>query len=300
MIIKDIIKSPVKLKLYFFVLALFLVFTIFANYYLLPKMFTYFGSVYEGAIPSFVNNLIALLGSSFIASGFVWFVTPSGIGNSDVNVIASHDIKDALSTMLNKTERFSYYGHTARWNRAVTFPKILEQAKDLRITKHIDLIIIDPDNEAACKLYASFGHADRKKGRKIQSITDVRIELLTTFLCCFEINKSPFIEIDLYVTDRVSISRFDISDNALILTKPYQGDPALYFPKNTFFYSSYKEEFNIAKRQCKKVNLDISKDDVNIENLEKIFKDAGFSAGYIDTYLKKELFNTFDKIEKPY
>ncbi|WP_148265894.1 hypothetical protein [Oceanimonas sp. GK1] len=300
MIVKDIIKSPYKLRVYFVSLVMFLVFMIVANYYLLPKAFIYFGSNYEGAIPSFINNLIALLGSSLIASGFIWFVTPSGLNSNDVNVISSHDIKDFLNSMLNRTERFSYYGHTARWNRAVTFPKILEQAKDLRVTKHIDLIIIDPDDASACNLYASFGHGERKKGRKIQSATDVRIELLTTFLCCIEINKSPFIEIGLYVTDKVSISRFDISDNALMLTKPYQGDPALYFPKNTFFYSSYKEEFNVAKQQCKRINLDISEKDIKESNLKKALCEAGFQADYVDSEFGKELLETFGKVEKPY
>ena len=271
-----------------------------ANYYLLPKAFIYFGSDYEGATLSFVNNLIALLGSSLIASGFIWFLTPSGLDSNDVSVISSHDIKGFLDSMLNRTERFSYYGHTARWNRAVTFPKILEQAKDLRVTKHIDLIIIDPDDASACKLYASFGHSERKKGRKIQSATDVRIELLTTFLCCLEINKSPFVEIGLYVTDRVSVSRFDISDNALMLTKPYQGDPALYFPKNTFFYSSYKEEFYVAKRQCKKINLDISDKDIKESNLKKALCEAGFQADYVDSEFEKELLKAFSKVEKPY
>jgi hypothetical protein len=300
LIVKDIIKSPAKLRAYFISLVVFLVFMIVANYYLLPKAFIYFEGDYDGAIPSFINNLIALLGSSLIASGFIWFVTPSGLDSSDVNVISSHDIKDILNSMLNKTERFSYYGHTARWNRAVTFPKILEQAKDLRVTKHIDLIIIDPDDASACKLYASFGHGERKKGRKIQSATDVRIELLTTFLCCLEINESPFIEIGLYVTDKVSISRFDISDNALMLTKPYQGDPALYFPKNTFFYSSYKEEFNIAKQQCKKINLDIAEKDIKVSNLKKVICEAGFQASYVDSEFEKELLMAFGKVENPY
>ncbi|UTJ07504.1 hypothetical protein [Arcobacter roscoffensis] len=267
---------------------------------MLPKAFVFFEYVYEGAVPSFMNNLIALLGSSLIASGFIWFITPSGLDSNDVNVISSHDIKDSLNSMLNGTERFSYYGHTARWNRAVTFPKLLEQANDLRITKHIDLIIIDPDDENACKFYASFGHGERNKGRKIQSTRDVRIELLTTFLSCLKINKSPFIEVSLYVTDKVSISRFDISDNALILTKPYQGDPALYFPKNTFFYSSYKEEFNVAKQQCKKINLDISEKDLTISNLKKALCEAGFQADYVDSKFNKELLKTSDKIEKPY
>ncbi len=300
MIVKDIIKSPSKLRAYFIGLVIFLVFMIVANYYLLPKAFMYFEYDYEGALPSFINNLIALLGSSLIASGFIWFVTPSGLDGNDVKVISSHDIKYFLSSMLNRTEHFSYYGHTARWNRAVTFPKILEQAKDLRVTKHIDLIIIDPDDLNACSLYASFGHGERDKGRKIQSATDVRIELLTTFLCCLEINKSPFIEIGLYVTDRVSISRYDISDNALMMTKPYQGDPALYFPKNTFFYSSYKEEFNVAKQQCKKINLNISEKDINVSNLNKALCEAGFQTDYVNNEFESELLKAFGKVERPY
>ena len=300
MIVKDIMKSPAKIRLYFIGLVIFSTFIVVANYYLLSKAFVYFGGVYDGAISSFLENLIGLLGSSLCASGFLWFVTPSGLDSSDVNVIASHDIKEALNSMLDRTERFSYYGHTARWTRAATFPKIFEQANNLRVTKHIDLIIIDPDSESACNFYASFGHGERKKGREINSITDVRLELLTTFLCCLEINQSPFVEVGLYLTDRVSISRFDISDSALILTKPYQGDPALYFPKNTFFYSSYKEEFNIAKQQCKRVNLDISERDIKASNLKKVLCEAGFKVKYVDHEFERELLQMFGKVEKPY
>ena len=300
MIIKDIIKSPTKIRVYFFCLAALLVICIAANYYLLPRVFIHFGGAYEGAMPSFVNNLIALLGSSLLASGFFWLVTPSGLDSSDVNVVASHDIKSTLNSMLDRTERFYYYGHTARWNRAFTFPKILEQANDSRSTKYVDLIIIDPDDEKACQFYASFGHGNRVKGRKIQSIRDVRIELLTTFLCCLESNKSPFIKFDLSVTSKVSISRLDITDNALLLTKPYHGDPALHFPKNTFFYISYKEEFNIAKQQCRNIDLSASNMDTSVENIKEILSKAGFDVGYIDSEFERDLFQSYINIEKPY
>lgn len=300
MIIKDILKSPTKIRIYFSLLTLFLILLILINYYTFPELSHYFGYTYDGALSSFINNIIALLGSSLLASGFFWFITPSGLDSSDVNVIASHDIKNTLNSMLDKTERFYYYGHTARWNRAVTFPKILEQANDSRSTKYIELIILDPADENACQFYSSFGYGNRNKGREIQSVRDVRIELLTTILCCLESNKSPFINFDLYVTDKVSISRLDISDNALLLTKPYHGDPALHFPKGTFFYNSYKEEFHIAKQQCKKINLDITHRDINEDNINELLHESGFNGTYIDGDFIKDLLQAFNKIEKPY
>ncbi|WP_336273162.1 hypothetical protein [Vreelandella indica] len=300
MVIKDIIKSPAKIRLYFITLAAFLALLIIANYYLLPKAFVYFGGVYEGAVLSFFNNMIALLGSSLLASGFFWFVTPSGLDSSDVNVIAPHDVKNILNSMLDKTERFYYYGHTARWNRAVAFPKILETANDSRTTKYIEALIIDPDSEDACKFYASFGHANRVKGRNIRSVRDVRLELLTTTLVCLRINSSPFINFELSVTNKVAISRLDISDSALIMTKPYPGDPALHFPKDTFFYASYKEEFNIAKQQGRKINMEASKIDISSENIKEILFEAGFDVSYFDVDFERDLLHALNNIEKPY
>jgi hypothetical protein len=300
LVIKDIIKSPAKIRVYFIALAVILVILIVTNYYLLPKAFVYFDSSYDGAINSFFNNIIALFGSSLLVSGFFWFVTPSGLDSSDVNVIASHDIKNTLNSMLNRTERFYYYGHTARWNRATTFPRILEQANDSRSTKYIELVIIDPDDEKACQFYASFGHANRRNGKKIQSVSDVRIELFATILRCLEINKSPFISFNLFVTNKVAISRLDISDNALLLTKPYHSDPALYFPKDTFFYASYKEEFNIAKQQCREIIFDVYQGNISDENIKKILGDAGFDVGYIDDDFIKELLQILRNIKKPY
>lgn len=300
MIVKDIIKSPVKVRLYFFVLSIFFIVLVATNYYMLPKLFLHFNTPYNEALSSFLNNIIALVGSSLLASGFFWFIMPSGLESSDVNVIASYDIKTTLSSMINNTERFYYYGHTARWNRAVTFPKILEQANDSKSTKYIELIIINPDDEKACQFYASFGHGNRNNGRKIQSIRDVRIELLTTFLCCLESSKSPFIKFDLSVTNKISISRLDISDNALLLSKPYHGDPALHFPRDTFFYTSYKEEFNVAKQQCRKINLDMDKKDINNKTIPEILCKAGFNKDYINDDFTNDLLQAFGDIKKPY
>ncbi|KYL33798.1 hypothetical protein A2I98_12395 [Pseudoalteromonas agarivorans] len=84
------------------------------------------------------------------------------------------------------------------------------------------------------------------------------------------------------------------------MTKPYQGDPALYFPKNTFFYSSYKEEFNVAKQQCKKINLNISEKDINVSNLNKALCEAGFQTDYVNNEFESELLKAFGKVERPY
>lgn len=85
-----------------------------------------------------------------------------------------------------------------------------------------------------------------------------------------------------------------------MLTKPYQLDPAHYFLKNTFFYSSYKKGSNVVKQQCKKINLDISEVDIKSSNLKKVFCEAVFQTDDIDSDFEKELLRAFAKIEKPY
>lgn len=300
MVIKDILKSPTKIRAYFVGLTIFFVALVILNYYLLPEIFLRFDLIYEGAAVSFLNNIIALLASSIVASGFIWLVTPSGLGSGDINIIAPYDLKSTLRTMIDATERFSYVGHTARWNRAVTLPRLYEVANESKSTKHIELVIIDPDNDKVCELYSSFGHGERRKGRAISEIRDVKIELFTTFLTCLKFNKSPFLDIKLYVSSQVSLFRLDIADDAIVMTKPNTGDPALHFPKGTFFYSSYKEDFNVTKLQCREISLNISQENIDQSNCLQLLNDAGFDCSVIDEQVIKELVEALNKVSIPY
>ncbi|MEO1869459.1 MAG: hypothetical protein ABGX80_06225 [Cobetia sp.] len=299
MLIKDFAKSPYKIRIYLLGISGVLILLIALNYYVLPLIHDYFGFSYSSTVSSFFNNIIALVGSSLFASGFYLLLTPSGLSENDINLIYSHDIKGLLKNMVNETERFSYLGHTARWNRSFSLPKLREISNDKKSTRHVDLVIIDPNCEASCLYYSQFGHANRDKGGEVKSIHDVRVELITTYLCCVKENMSPFMEVNLHFTKNISLFRYDISDNGILLSKPYKGDPALYFPKGTFFYDSYKQEFNIAKDQSDRVYLER----IEVLDYESV-KQLLLAADIFDDYMNEDFVDavwcSYQEMTSPY
>ena len=299
MLIKDFAKSPYKIRIYLLGISGVLILLIALNYYVLPLIHDYFGFSYSSTVSSFFNNIIALVGSSLFASGFYLLLTPSGLSENDINLIYSHDIKGLLKNMVNETERFSYLGHTARWNRSFSLPKLREISNDKKSTRHVDLVIIDPNCEASCLYYSQFGHANRDKGGEVKSIHDVRVELITTYLCCVKENMSPFMEVNLHFTKNISLFRYDISDNGILLSKPYKGDPALYFPKGTFFYDSYKQEFNIAKDQSDRVYLERI-EVLDYESVKQLLLAADIFDDYMNENFVDAVWCSYQEMTSPY
>lgn len=263
------------------------------NYLLLPPQSPV-------ALVSFLNNLIALIASTIAASAAVLFFTPKTVKSSDINVVDPHDLHNALDALVNDTETHEYLGHTARWNRAKTLERLLEKAKRTRSTKTITWIILDPNDNKACEYYSQFGHANRGKGATIITKKDVKIELLTTILICLKYRKEPFIDINLYLNNKISLFRLDITESGILLTKPYSDEPAIMFPNGTFFYRSYKEEFHIAKKQSKVVNLDIEQLEFNPNNCRSMLKELGINHNDLTDVTIESIIKQVNKPVKPY
>jgi hypothetical protein len=254
MVIKEIRKSPIMLKKYFstFFIILFLLY--FLNYYGFEKIIIPFffdeRIAYSGVFKSIIEDITSIGTVAFFGAAFYWWTTPSGISEGDVNVVYSHDIKSTLSTLVQDTEYFYYLGHTARWNRSVSLPILRDIAEKSRTTKIVELVILDPRNENLCDFYINQAFSRRKEGLDLISIVELQVELVATIFKALELNQSNFVDCKVYLSNSVTISRFDISQKGILLSKPYKGDPAIFFPANTFFYNSYKEEYRVAKSQA--------------------------------------------------
>lgn len=293
------IKSPYRIKWYFAGLTLIVLILLALNYVAVPN-FVSEEVVYKEALVSFLNNMIALSISGIVASWALLFFTPRTLKNSDIDIVNPHDISHMLEALASKTECFCYLGHTARWNRAVTLEKLKCDAESRKTRKDITLIILDPDNNFSCEYYCNFGHASRDKGNKISNANDVRTELLSTVLACMRYQQSPFLDINLFVTDKVSFFRLDISDTAILLTKPYSDEPALHFPKDTFFYSSYKEEFKIVRDQSRRINIDASEPELSPENCAQLLEKAGVSTDGLDKKMIEKIISCSNSSVRPY
>lgn len=243
-----------------------------------------------------LDNLIALTLSIFVASLAYIFFTPNNIREGDIHIVPSYDLESELEKIIEDTETYYYAGHTARWNRSVTLKKLKTKAKLKNTRIEISFIILDPSSEKVCLYYAEFGHASRKNSSQIDNVKNVKIELITTILICAKYKIEPLLDIKIYLTDKVSLFRLDISDTGAILTKADPKEPALAFPKDTFFYRSYKEEFKVTRDQSRSIALERLPSAINTVSYKEYIEKIG-----IDTegMTNEDWDNIIKEMEKP-
>lgn len=299
MIIKDFYHSRYKSRWFFFVLSLMAALLILVNYLILPCYLEVDSNI-TYTITALLNNLIALVLSVLVASIAVIFFSPKVIRTSDIEILHPKDLKSELEKIVNDTDIYYYMGHTARWNRSVTLEKLKVKAESKRTRIEVSLLILNPNNKNLCKYYSGFGHSNRRNGLKLKTGLDVKVELIITILVCAKYNSSPLLQISIYFLDKASLFRLDISDEGIIFTKPYKEEPALLFPKNTFFYDSYKEEFKIARDQCDAITLKALPIKLDINNCRDYLKDLSIDLGDIDDDRMTRIIESINNPAKPY
>lgn len=298
--IEDLKNSPYKFKVFLSLSIVGLVILLFINFYILP---TYMGTnpSLKDTTFSVINNITALILSSLGAILFLYYFTPKVMNETDIKIIMPSDLKNYLNYILNNTKSYSYLGHTARWTRSTTLPKLYSIAKAENDTKIVNIVIINPNKDKLLNYYKDFGHGQRSKGNKIKEAKDVQKELLTTILICYLFNKKDFFQIKLYLSSKISLFRIDMSEDSAIMTKPYPLEPGVMFYKKTFFYKSYAEEIKIAQEQSKlldfnKANFNIDEENINIENTKKILKKMKLK---IDNLDDEDIISIIDNAKRP-
>lgn len=300
--IEDLQKSPSKFKafLFFSLVGVVILWTI--NFYILP-MFFGISTSFLKILTDIFNNLTALLLSGVIGILFLYLLTPKIMSKTEIIKLEPRDLKNSLEEILKDADFYYYYGHTARWTKTVTLPKLYEYALNKRITKEISITILDPDNMELLNYFMYFGHGKREKGNKIINIIDLKKELLSTILLGLLYDNKTFMKVNLYLSSKVSLFRFDLSDKAAILTKPNPLDPAIKVYSGTFFYQSYKEEIKISQNQSRKLNFEqlrLSDKEITIGKIKEIFQKLELCIKGLDDSDLNWIISNTKKSESPY
>ncbi|MFX4218555.1 hypothetical protein ACOL3B_06590 [Aliarcobacter butzleri] len=300
--IEDLQQSPFKFKIFLLCSIIGLIILLVINFYILPIYFESPTTLLKTLTDVF-NNFTALLISSLFGVLFLYMLTPKVMSKSEIIKLEPRDLKNNLEEILKDAEFYYYYGHTARWTRSVTLPKLYEYALNKKITKEISITILDPNNIELLKYFKTYGHGERDKGNIINNIKDLKKELLSTILIGLMYDKKSFFKVNLYLSSKVSLFRFDLSDKAAILTKPHPLDPALKVYNGTFFYQSYKEEIKISQEQSRKLDFDkveILNKEISINNLKRIFEELNLKINDLDDNDIKDIFFNIANLKKPY
>ncbi|NNH00961.1 hypothetical protein [Acinetobacter sp. ANC 5414] len=299
MLISNNSESSSFKKLFFFTLILISIFLILINYFVIPHLEIKSEKTIE-ILTSIINNLISLSITSIGASIAYLIFIPRKLKESELRVLNPNDLKNKFKSLINNTFYLNYAGHTARWNRSKSLDSLIQEAENEKISKEVQFLILDPSNDKVCEYYCSFGHSNRNKGNSINTLKDIKIELISTILICLIKNSSPFVNIKIYLSNSVSLFRFDIIEHGCILTKPYSDEPALYFSYGSFFYKSYSDEFRIMKDQSKELKLSKNYKKIGLSDIKTILNSLGIENFDLDESDLKKITSTIKKDISPY
>lgn len=253
-----------------------------------------------------LDNLLAALVASISVTLLLLWLTPSRTESAIIEVVESPYIEEVLRQGRDRVTEYWYKGNTGRYFRAVTLPKLAEQARSENITKHIRLIILDPRNTEACKTHASFRQKLKSAEKDKQRWTEqrVQLELNSVIVSAYAWKaKEPLLDIDVALIDVVSFFRIDFSSRLVVITSEDERQPALMCESSSLFYQLYREDLLINFKQAKglpKSIAGIPLKDLNLDNTKKLLSDLDLDSQNLDDSAIEEIIALSKKPNNPY
>lgn len=250
--------------------------------------------------------MLAALVTSISVTLLLLWLTPPRAELAVIEVLESPRIPELLKPGRDRVTDYWYKGNTGRYFRAVTLPKLAEQARSENITKHIRLIILDPRNIEVCKTHASFRQKLKSAEKDKQRWTEqrVQLELNSVIVSAYAWKaKEPLLDIDVALIEVVSFFRIDFSSRLIVITSEDERQPALMCESSSLFYKLYREDLLINFKQAKglpKSITGIPLKDLNLDNTKKLLSDLGLDSQNLDDSAIKEIIALSKEPSSPY
>lgn len=264
-------------RTFFFVVALVLLLALVIRFFALPCFDPVQKMTVAALLGSLLDNLVISLFIAVSLGAFVFWLTPSIVKRSAIEVIEPKQIGPLLKSATSATRLWIYKGACGRYTRATTIPKLAEAARTEGIGRDITICILNPSNDDLCSAYATYRRslksADSGNPWTQQVVQE---EILATAITALKFQYSePLLRIRVFFVDHFSAFRFDIADQYVVVTKEDKAASALRADSGTYFYDSYKDDVRLTERQsiemarCEKLEFE---NQINEEKLREAIK----------------------------
>ena len=242
-------------RTFFGFVLLILLLALSARFFVLPYFDPELLLTITSLFGSLLDNLVVSLFLAVFIGAFVFWLTPSIVKRSVIEVVAPKQINSLLKTAANGTRSWIYKGACGRYTRATTIPKLAEAARIEGIGRDITICILNPKNDELCTAYATYRRSLKSaKSGTAWTCQVVQEEILATAITALKFQFSePQLRIRLFFVDHFSAFRLDISDLYVVVTKEDKEASALRADVGTYFYDSYKDEVRLTERQSKEM-----------------------------------------------
>jgi len=242
-------------RTFFGVVALILTLALVTRFFVLPYFRAEQALTGAALLGSLLDNLVVSLFLAVFLGAFVFWLTPSIVKRSAIEVIAPKQINPTLKAAASTTRSWIYKGACGRYTRATTIPKLADVARTEGIGRDITICVLNPKNEELCAAYATYRRS-LKSGTSgmAWSRQVVQEEVIATAVTALRFQFSePLLRIRVFFVDHFSAFRLDISDHHVVITKEDKEASALRADAGTYFYDSYKDDVRLTERQSKEM-----------------------------------------------
>lgn len=188
--------------------------------------------------------LVAVTGSAMFAllsaALLSFFSDPAEIEAS--TQLLPRDIAGALDALARGAPDYMLYVRTGRHFRAKVLPVLIAGANADRRMLKVDVVLLDFRNAELCQRYASY------RGWQLE---DVQREIMSTILSIIDAaSKSRFLDIELYLSPRLSIFRLDGTADEIIVTREDRRDLASRYKRSNPYFVAFRNEFTWVKAEA--------------------------------------------------
>jgi len=171
-----------------------------------------------------------------------FFVDPNDIAAK--SILLSQDIGEALQAIATNAANYKIFVRTGRHFRAEVLPILSKQARKARCPIKVEVVLLDPRDNAVCERYANYRKAS-SFDRQLWDTRYVQTEVLATILALIgESQHNPgLVNIDLYLSKRLSTFRIEGSSDEILVTREDPKDTASRYLRNHPDFAAFVTEF---------------------------------------------------------
>jgi hypothetical protein len=179
---------------------------------------------------------------------------------SAIRILRGSEITQSLTEARAEAKEWIFRGGTATFVRAVVLPECIQRARRARRSLNVRLEILDLRSLDLCERYANFfrhGMADPNEDERTWTGEGTQLELYATiFSACWWKQHYPPLRIEVALSSTVTLFRWDMTQNFLIITERGPRFPAMLIREGRFYYDYWRNELDEHFDQSHKVPLE--------------------------------------------
>ena len=245
------LNTPYRRRLFFGISLLTVFVLVGLEFLALPALFEKPIPSLHAALSQVVFSMLTAAVASVAVTAVLLYFSPPPAPQSGTTIVRPSDRGRIIDYTRQDADNWWFSGGLGRYTRAVTLPKLADQAIKNNRTISVTLHLLDLHDEATCDACAQYRRSARSAGRKADwTSRRVRLELATTLVAAalHSYAAAPRLVVGVRWRPAMSVFRIDLGDRGAIMTQEDQRQEALFFGRESGSYLGFREQLRVDDR----------------------------------------------------